>query len=49
MKKINLKKDHLQLYKRENSEYWQIKIKYPNNIPKTITVYLDEAVNDSGA
>ena len=30
MKKINLKKDHLQIYKRENSEFWQIKIKLPN-------------------
>ena len=30
MKKINLKKDHLQIYKRENSEFWQIKIKIPN-------------------
>ena len=29
MKKINLKKDHLQIYKRENSKYWQIKIKLP--------------------
>lgn len=30
MKKINLKNDHLQLYKRENSEFWQIKFKLPN-------------------
>ena len=30
MKKINLKKDHLQIYKRENSKFWQIKIKLPN-------------------
>ena len=30
MKKINLKKDHLKIYKRENSNHWQIKIKLPN-------------------
>ena len=30
MKKINLKEDHLQIYKRENSNVWQIKIKLPN-------------------
>ncbi len=30
MKKINLKNDHLQIYKRENSNLWQIKIKLPN-------------------
>ena len=30
MKKINLRKDHLQIYKRENSKFWQIKIKFPN-------------------
>jgi len=29
MKKINLKKDQLQIYKRENSDFWQIKIKLP--------------------
>ena len=29
MKKINLKEDHLQIYKRENSNVWQIKIKLP--------------------
>ena len=29
MKKINLKEDHLQIYKRENSNVWQIKIKIP--------------------
>ena len=29
MKKLNLKKDHIQIYKRENSKYWQIKIKLP--------------------
>ena len=29
MKKIFLKKNHLQLYKRENSKIWQIKIKLP--------------------
>jgi len=29
MKKISLKKNHLQLYKRENSKIWQIKIKLP--------------------
>ena len=31
MKKIILKKNHLQLYKRENSNIWQIKIKLPHN------------------
>ena len=30
MKKINLKEDHLQIYKRENSNVWQIKIKLPH-------------------
>jgi len=30
MKKINMKEDHLQIYKRENSNVWQIKIKLPN-------------------
>ena len=29
MKKINLKNDQLQLYKRENSDLWQIKLKFP--------------------
>ena len=29
MRKLNLKKDHLQIYKRENSKFWQIKIKLP--------------------
>ena len=29
MKKINLKNDQLQLYKRENSDFWQIKLKFP--------------------
>ena len=29
MKKINLKNDQLQLYKRENSKVWQIKLKLP--------------------
>ena len=29
MKKINLKDDQLQIYKRENSNVWQIKLKYP--------------------
>ena len=29
MKKINLKDDQLQLYKRENSKVWQIKLKLP--------------------
>ena len=29
MKKINLKDDQLQLYKRENSNLWQIKLKLP--------------------
>ena len=30
MKTINLKNDHLQIYKRENSNFWQIKLKVPN-------------------
>ena len=30
MKKISLKKNNLQLYKRENSKIWQIKIKLPH-------------------
>ena len=30
MKKISLKKNHLQIYKRENSKIWQIKIKLPH-------------------
>jgi len=29
MKKINLKDDQLQVYKRENSNVWQIKLKFP--------------------
>ena len=29
MKKINLKNDQLQIYKRENSKAWQIKLKLP--------------------
>ena len=29
MKKINLKEDQLQVYKRENSKVWQIKLKLP--------------------
>ena len=29
MKKINLKNDQLQVYKRENSKVWQIKLKLP--------------------
>ena len=29
MKKIDLKNDQLQIYKRENSEVWQIKLKMP--------------------
>ena len=29
MKKINLKNDQLQIYKRENSNVWQIKLKLP--------------------
>ena len=29
MKYIKLKEDQLQLYKRENSKIWQIKIKLP--------------------
>ena len=31
MKKINIKDNHLQLYKRDNSKLWQIKIKLPNH------------------
>ena len=30
MKKILLKEGHLQIYKRENSKIWQIKIKLPS-------------------
>ena len=30
MKIVNLKSGHIQLYKRENSKFWQIKIKLPN-------------------
>ena len=48
MKKINLKKDHLQIYKRENSNFWQIKIKLPNEKSKRITSgtkILEEAKN----
>ena len=48
MKKINLKKNHLQIYKRENSTFWQIKIKLPNqkSIRKTSgTEILKEAKN----
>ena len=30
MKKIILKNNHLQIYKRENSKFWQIRIKIPN-------------------
>ena len=30
MKKLNMKEDHLQIYKRENSNVWQIKIKLPH-------------------
>ena len=29
MNKINLKNGQLQLYKRENSSIWQIKLKFP--------------------
>lgn len=46
MKRLNLKKDHLQIYKRENSEFWQIKIKLPRqkSIRKTSgTKILEEA------
>ena len=46
MKKLNLKKDHLQIYKRENSKFWQIKIKLPKqkSIRKTSgTKILEEA------
>ena len=48
MKKINLKNDHLQLYKRENSEFWQIKFKLPNkkSIRKTSgTKIIEDAKN----
>ena len=37
MKKINLKEDHLQIYKRENSNVWQIKIKLPHKKALRIT------------
>ena len=30
MNKITIKEGHLQIYKRENSKFWQIKIKLPN-------------------
>jgi aspartate carbamoyltransferase catalytic subunit len=30
MKKFILKKNHLQIYKRENSKFWQIRIKFPH-------------------
>ena len=46
MKKINIKNDHLQIYKRDNSNHWQIKIKLPNqkSIRKTSgTQILEEA------
>jgi len=29
MKIVNLKSGHIQIYKRENSNFWQIKLKYP--------------------
>ena len=29
MKIINLKSGHIQIYKRENSKFWQMKLKYP--------------------
>ena len=40
MKKINLKNDQLQIYKRENSKVWQIKLKLPQKkaIRKSKTV-----------
>ena len=46
MNKLELKKNHLQIYKRENSQYWQIKVKLPNqkSIRKSSgTVILKEA------
>ena len=29
MKIVNLKSGHIQIYKRENSNFWQMKLKYP--------------------
>ena len=26
---VNLKSGHIQIYKRENSKFWQMKLKYP--------------------
>ena len=46
MKKLELKNNHLQIYKRENSQYWQIKTKLPNqkSIRKSSgTIILKEA------
>ena len=46
MKKIDIKKNHLQIYRRENSKYWQIKLKLANqkSIRKTSgTMILEEA------
>ena len=46
MKTIYLKKEHIKIYKRENSKFWQIKIKLPKqkSIRKTSgTKVLDEA------
>jgi aspartate carbamoyltransferase catalytic subunit len=37
MKKISLKKNHLQIYKRENSKIWQIKIKLPKIKAQRVT------------
>ena len=48
MKTISLKRNHLQIYKRENSKFWQIKIKFPNqkSIRKSSkTEILEEAKN----
>ena len=48
MKKINLKEDHLQIYKRENSNVWQIKIKLPHKKALRIssrTKVLEDAKN----
>ena len=29
MKTVSLKSGHIQIYKRENSKFWQMKLKYP--------------------
>ena len=38
MVKLSLKEKHLQLYKRENSNIWQIKIKLPQKKAIRITL-----------